>query len=196
MKLNQKLALAKKQLEQRTKRGVKVKIASCGKVMINGLPFSFSAASAGDASQKGIVISFSGEPVENGTLTFGTVEMHSVRNGKARVETKKLAKIVKKDGKHIYQARFTDAVLEEFAPDGKKADENMFLTDIASHFTFRTTPQYTGEEDGEVMITVYPLEDPLGGLAVEWKPCTDDPDWFASHPEALKNNKKKHRFGL
>ncbi|MBR1393117.1 MAG: hypothetical protein IJ561_04710 [Ruminococcus sp.] len=194
MKLNQKLALAKKQLEQMNKRGVKVKIASCGKVLINGLPFSFSAASAGDASNKGIVISFSGEPVEKGLLTFGAVEMHYFRGGKARQETKKLVKVIKKDGKPIYQARFTDAVLEEFAPDGKKADENMFLTDIASHYTFRTTPQYTGEEDAEVMITVYPLEDPLGGLAVEWKPCTTDENWFTSHPEALKT-KPKRRFG-
>ena len=41
MKIN-KLALAKKQLEQMKKQGVKVKFAACGKVMIDGLPFSFS----------------------------------------------------------------------------------------------------------------------------------------------------------
>ena len=66
MKLN-KLALAKKQIEQMKKRGVKVKITACGKVMIDGLPFSFSVMSGGERSEKGIVVSFSGEAVENGT---------------------------------------------------------------------------------------------------------------------------------
>ena len=184
MKLN-KLALAKKQLEQMKKRGVKVRITACGKVMIDGLPFSFSVMSAGEHSNKGIVVSFSGEPVENGTLTLGTVEMHYTRNGRAHTETKKLARIVKKDGKHIYQARFADAVLEEFTPTRKKADSEAFLADMASTYSFKVTPGYSETEDAEVMLTVYPIADPLAGLAVEWRSCTSDKDWFEHHPEAL-----------
>ncbi|MBR6101998.1 MAG: hypothetical protein IKP95_06205 [Ruminococcus sp.] len=193
MKLS-KLAMAKKQLKEMTKRGVKVKISSCGRVLIDGLPFSFSVSSAGDASRKGIVVSFSGDPVEKGELTLDVIELHCVKNGKARTETKKLSKIVKSDGKHIYQAKFTGLELEEFAPTGKKADEEMFLADISSQYTFKTVPEYKQETDGEIMLTVYPIEEPLTGLAVEWKPCTSDKEWFSHNPDALKAAKKR-RFG-
>lgn len=194
MKLN-KLALARKQLEQMKKRGVKVRFSSCGKVLIDGLPFSFSVSSAGDASNKGIVVSFSGEPVEKGELELGTIEMHSFKNSRARSETKKLAKIVKSDGKHIYQAKFPGAVLENFAPTGKKAGEGEFLDDISSQYTFKVTPSYKQETEGEIMLTVYPIEDPLAGLAVEWKKCTSDKDWFEHNPDALKPVRKKRLFG-
>lgn len=184
MKLN-KLALAKKQIEQMKKRGVKVKITACGKVMIDGLPFSFSVMSGGERSEKGIVVSFSGEAVENGTLTLGTVDMHYIKKGKAHSQTKKLARIVKKDGKHIYQARFTDVVLIDSASSKKKKDSASFLADIESSYSFKVTPEYSSDEDSEIMLTVYPIADPLAGLAVEWRSCTSDKDWFEHHPEAL-----------
>ena len=190
MKIN-KLALAKKQLEQMKKQGVKVKFAACGKVMIDGLPFSFSVMSAGEASNKGIVVSFSGEPVENGSLVLETVDMHYTRNGRARSQTKKLARIVKSDGKHIYQARFTDAVLEASQPTRKKAGSEELLADIASAYTFKVTPEYKPAEDAEVMVTVYPIAEPLTGLAVEWRSCTSDKDWFEHHPEALTAQPKR-----
>ena len=184
MKIN-KLALAKKQLEQIKKQGVKVKFAACGKVMIDGLPFSFSVTSAGEASNKGIVVSFSGEPVENGSLVLGTVDMHYTRNGRAHSQTKKLARIVKSDGKHIYQAKFTDAVLEDAQSSKKKAGPEELLSEISSAYTFKVTPEYKPSEDAEVMVTVYPIAEPLTGLAVEWRSCTSDKDWFEHHPGAL-----------
>ena len=190
MKIN-KLALAKKQLEQIKKQGVKVKFAACGKVMIDGLPFSFSVSSAGDASNKGIVVSVSGEPVENGTLVLDTIDMHYTRNGRAHSQTKKLARIVKSDGKHIYQARFTDAVLEDCKPSKKKADPELLLEEIASAYSFKVTPQYKSAEDGEIMLTVYPIAEPLTGLAVEWRNCTSDKNWFEHHPEAFSAAPKR-----
>ncbi len=193
MKLNQKLALAKKQMDMMKKRGVKVKIGTCGKVLIDGLPFSFSVTSAGDASQKGIVVSFSGEPVEKGDLTLGTIEMRFTRDGRAHSTTKKLARIVKSDGKHIYQAKFTDAVLEEYRPPKKKADSAAFLADIASAYSFRVIPEYKAAEDAEIMLTVYPIADPLAGLAVEWRSCTSDKDWFEHNPDAFKAASRRIR---
>ncbi|MBR4555202.1 MAG: hypothetical protein IKO27_06360 [Ruminococcus sp.] len=185
MKLG-KFGLMKEQLKQMNKKGVKVSIASCGKVLIDELPFSFSVASAGEASQKGIVVSFSGEPVEDGRLVLSTIEMRYTRNGRAHSETKKLARIVKRDGKHIYQAKFTSVVLEEARPMKKKADSDMFLADISSSYSFRLIPSYKQDEEAEVMLTVYPLADPLGGLAVEWRSCTSDKEWFEHNPDALK----------
>ena len=190
MKIN-KLALAKKQLEQMKKRGVKVKIAACGKVLIDGLPFSFSVMSDGEASQKGIVVSFSGEPVENGSLVLNTIEMSFTRNGRAHSETKKLARIVKTDGKHIYQAKFTDAVLEEAKPSKKKADSDAFISDIASAYRFKVTPTYKAEDEAEVMLTVYPIAEPLAGLAVEWRNCTSDKEWFEHNPDAFRTVPKR-----
>ena len=193
MKLN-KLALAKKQIKELRKQGVKVRISTCGRVLIDGLPFSFSAVSDGAASQKGIVVSFSGEPVENGSLTFGTIELRFFVGGRARSATKKLNRIEKSDGKHIYQAKFTEAALAEFVPSKGKAGSEDFLADVASALSFKTTPTYKGSEDAEVMLTVYPIEDPLAGLAVEWRSCTSDKDWFEHNPDALKPVKKR-RFG-
>ncbi len=191
MQLNNRIALAKKQIEQMKKQGVKVKIVTCGKVLIDGLPFSFSVSSAGEASNKGIVVSFSGEPVESGALVLGTIEMRYMRNGRAHSQTKKLARIVKKDGKHIYQAKFTDAVLEDHQPSKKKASADDLLADISSTYNFKVTPEYKLEDEAEIMLTVYPLADPLAGLAVEWRNCTSDKDWFEHHPEALRAAAKK-----
>ena len=54
---------------------------------------------------------------------------------------KKLAKIVKKDGKHIYQAKFADLELADYAASDKgKSKEEQFLGDIASAYSFRVTP--------------------------------------------------------
>lgn len=188
-----KLGMIKKQLAAMKEKSVKVKIPVCGKVMIDGLPFGFSAASDGKASNKGIVVSFSGEPVENGTLKLTTIEMKFTRFGRAHSETKKLQLIEKKDGKHIYQAKFPSAQLEESGASGS-SDAEMFLADVSSAYNFRLTPEYREETDGEVMITVYPIEEPLAGLAVEWRPCTSDKEWFEHNPEAFKPQKRRKLF--
>lgn len=189
-----KLGMLRKQMAAMSKaQSVKVRIAVCGKVMIDGLPFGFSAASAGKASNKGIVVSFSGEPVENDTLKLSTIEMKYTRFGRAHSETKKLQRIEKKDGKHIYQVKFPSAVLED-EDSGGNSDSEMFLSDVASTYNFKLTPEYKEPDEGEVMITVYPIEEPLTGLAVEWRNCTSDKDWFEHNPDAFKPVKKRKLF--
>ncbi|MBR1763942.1 MAG: hypothetical protein IJ746_00945 [Ruminococcus sp.] len=181
----------KQAIRQQTKRGAKVRFASCGQVLIDGLPFAFSVASDGDQSGKGFCISFSGEPVEKGELTFDVLELRLFKNGRTVTQKKKLAKIVKKDGKHIFQARFPELELRDCGADTKgRSREEQFLGDIASTYSFKVTPHYTGAEDGEVMLTCYPFEEPLNGLAVEWKPCTADRDWFEHNPEKLTKKKR------
>ena len=180
MKFLPKLSELKMAVKMSRMRGAKVRFAACGGVLIDGLPFAFSVASDGAASSKGFCVSFSGEAVEDGRLTFDVIELRTFKNGRSTLQKKKLAKIVKTDGKHIYQARFPGLeLLDTTAKKEKgKSREEQFLGDIASTYSFKVFPHYSGDEDTEVMITCYPFEDPIGGLAVEWKPCTSDKDWF------------------
>ena len=84
-------------------------------------------------------------------------------------------------------------MLEDGGASGS-SDSEMFLSDVSAAYNFKLTPEYREEDDGEVMITVYPIEDPLGGLAVEWRSCTSDKEWFEHNPEAFKPVKKKKFF--
>ena len=181
----------KQALKEQRRRGARVRFASCGQVLIDGLPFAFSVASDGDASAKGFCISFSGEPVENGELTFGPLELRLFKNGRSITQKKKLAKIIKKDGKPIFQARFPELELRDSLSDAKgKTREEQLLSDITSAYSFKVTPHFTGSSDGEVMLTCYPFEEPLKGLAVEWKACTADRDWFSNNPGKLDLKKR------
>lgn len=70
----------------------------------------------------------------------------------------------------------------------RQLSENEFLQKLSSEISFKTVPRYKGAEEAEVMITVYPNENPLNGLAVSWKNCTSDKDWFV-HNFGKRNDK-------
>ncbi len=174
--LKNDIALAKKPQ-------VKLKFTTCGEVLIDGLPFSFGVESVGLYSEKGIAVSLSGDVIERGELTFGdSVEMHMLNGTKIRTIKRKLEAVKKKDGKKIYRAKFPEAVIAQYVKRGifdKKPDEEQFMQRLSGEISFKVYPCYKGEGEEEVMITVYPIENPLNGLAVNWKNCTSDRDWFA-----------------
>lgn len=159
----------------------KLKISSCGEILIDGLPFSFTVASAGSASDKGLVVSFSGEAVDKGIVTFEKIEAVTACGQTAEKTEKNPEFITKKDGKRIYQTRFTDLPIPAAAKSPgfrlKRRREDFFKS-VSSEIAFRTVPHYSLSEECEIMITVYPIAAPLNGLSVIWKSCTSDKDYF------------------
>lgn len=162
---------------------VRLKFTSCGEVLIDGLPFSFSVESDGISSDKGLIAAVSGEAVDNGSLVFDKIEMKIMNGSDVKSSKKKFEKVTKKDGKKIYRAKFSEA----FIPEASKSDrlgfhrrlsEKEFLSGMSSEIIFKITPSYKCQDESEVMITVYPIENPLNGLAVQWKSCTADKEWF------------------
>lgn len=159
---------------------VKLIYASCGEIMIDGLPFSFSVESAGLESAKGLTVAISGEDVDNGKITFSKLEYHEMHNGKVTVVEKDFPLITKKDGKKIYSAKFLKIPLTEFTtgPLFHKTTEEEIIQRVNSAISFNVTPHYSGEDEPEVMLTVYPNENALNGSCVEWRKVTSDKDYF------------------
>ena len=61
---------------------VKLDFSACGKILINGLRFSFSVESSGKESSKGLCVSFSGAAIDSGEVTFSQLEYLENKNGK------------------------------------------------------------------------------------------------------------------
>ncbi|WP_124097931.1 hypothetical protein [Ruminococcus sp. Marseille-P6503] len=190
--MNNPLKRLKKELKSINKPQVKLKFSACGEILIDGLPFAFGVESDGISSEQGLTVSLSGEAVDKGRLTFDTIELY-ILNNEASPAVKKLEAVTKKDGKKIYRARFPEVKIptsqkQSFFSFGRRLSENEFLQRLSSEISFKTVPHYKGAEEAEVMITVYPNENPLNGLAVSWKNCTSDKDWFV-HNIGRRNDK-------
>ena len=89
------------------KKQVKLQFSTCGEIMIDGLPFAFGVESAGKASDKGLCVSISGEAVNDGRVTFSNLEYYENHGGKITLVKHGFSLVTKKDGKKIYQAKFT-----------------------------------------------------------------------------------------
>lgn len=170
-------------------KGVKLQFAACGEVMIDGLPFAFGVESAGKASDKGICVSISGDAVDSGEVTFSNLQFHEMHGGKVTVVKHDFPLVKKKDGKKIYQAKFSKIPLTEFSTGAffRKITEQEVIDRLNAQLSFRVTPHYSGSETPEVMLTVYPIEDPVMGSCVEWKKVTSDKDYFIHKFRQEKN---------
>ena len=84
---------------------VKLGFAACGKILIDGLQFSFSVTSEGKPSVKGLCVAFSGDAINSGEVTLTNFEWIENRRGKTVVHKVDMPLTTKKDGKRIYQAR-------------------------------------------------------------------------------------------
>ena len=62
---------------------------------------------------------------------------------------------------------------------------------INAQISFRVVPHYSGNETPEVMLSVYPYENPLTGSATQWLNVTADRDYFLHKLENNKNRKNK-----
>ena len=76
-------------LKKLTEPKVKLKFSTCGEIMIDGLPFSFGVESDGISSDKGLVVSISGEAVDSGKLTFEKIELNLLSGAKVKSAERK-----------------------------------------------------------------------------------------------------------
>ncbi|WP_295157651.1 hypothetical protein [uncultured Ruminococcus sp.] len=157
-----------------------LKMISCGEIMINRLPYSFSLQNIGAASNAGICVTLSGGAVDNGRVRFTDFVFLKNVDGKVIPERYDLPLVTKNDGKKLYQAKFDKLVLKEYDPTVAKTEEE-FLGVLSTQLTFRVTPLFEGEDMPEIMLSVYPYGDPLTGSATEWKRVTSDEDYFLHH---------------
>lgn len=154
-----------------------LKMISCGEIMIDRLPYTFSLQNIGAASNEGLIVSLSGDDIDSGRVRFTDLTFQRISNGKAEWVRCDLPLVTKNDGKRIYQARFGSIFLPEFDPSVASTEEE-FLGVLSTQLTFRVTPLFDGDDTPEIMLSVYPLGDPLTGSATEWKKVTSDQDYF------------------
>lgn len=159
---------------------VKLEFATCGEIMIDGLSFSFGVESAGAASVKGLCVSVSGEAVDSGEVTFTDLQYHEQHGGNITVVKHDFPLVTKKDGKKIYQAKFTKIPITEYSSGAffRKVTEQDVIDRINAQISFRVTPHYSGDGLPEIMLSVYPYENPLNGSATQWLNVTSDKDYF------------------
>ena len=171
---------------------IKLSFTACGEVMINGLPFSFGIESLTDGSEMGFCVTFSGEAIDSGALKLSGFERHRMVGGKRSAVKTDLPLVVKKDGKKIYQARF-----EGFALTGrqgrslKKATGQELISSLDDQVDFSVTPHYSGTDTPDVMLSIYPFENPLNGSATKWLNVTADQDYFLHRAQKGKTRRKK-----
>lgn len=158
---------------------VKIQFSTVGEIMIDDLPFSFGIESIGRESKKGLGISVAGEGVESGEVTFDNLEYHEMHGGNVTVVKMPIRLETKKDGKPVYKAKFTKIPLTEFSTGSffKKVDEQSVMDRLNAEIAFKITPHYKGEGSPEILLSVYPLENPLG-LCSQWLNVTSDQDYF------------------
>lgn len=150
-----------------------LKFCSLGAAMINGLPFSFVIDNTGCESDKGLCVAISGNAVSDKSFKASQIELTCHVDGRQTRIKKKLVPVTKKDGKLILQAKFSGLHIESgLALD--KEDEKRFVQKMKNQLRFEFTPEYSGDEDEEILLTVYPYENILEGAASKWRyACAD-----------------------
>lgn len=159
---------------------VKLAFAACGKILIDGLRFSFSVTSDGKPSSKGLCVSFSGEAIDSGEVTLSDLEFLENRKGKIVPQKIDMPLVTKSDGKRIYQAKLNKLHISDATQrvaDGQTL-EAALSSIISKDLQFKVTPHYSGDGEPEIMLNVYPYENALTGSCTQWLKCTADQDWF------------------
>lgn len=175
-----------------SKKQVKLQFSTCGEIMIDGLPFAFGVESIGKASDKGLCVSVSGDAVDDGRVTFSDLEYYENHSGSVTVVKHGIKLVTKSDDKKIYQAKFSRIPIAEKDTSSffHKVTEEDVIQRINCEIAFKVTPHYSGDDTPEVMLTVYPYENPLTGSAVEWIKVTSDKDYFLHKFSKGEKNRK------
>ena len=164
------------------KKQVAIQFSTLGEIMIDSLPFSFGVESIGKASTQGLCVTIAGDGVESGEVTFDNLEFHETHGGNVTVVKMDFPLETKNDGKKIYRARFTKIPITEYANSKgilpAKVTEESVIQRLNAEISFKVTPHFHGNEEAEVLLTVFPIENPLGGLCNEWLNVTQDKDYF------------------
>lgn len=168
-------------IQKRDRTRVALEKTACGAAMIDGLVFTVSVKSDGAASSKGIMFTVSGEAVEKGALSIDMIDAVYPSGGGTKTIKRKAELYEKKDGGHVYRARFTEIKLEECADAGllpSAMSEEQLIASMNSQIIFRFAPRYSEPENSEVMINIYPIENPIDGSCTEWVTLTSDRGFF------------------
>lgn len=169
-------------MQKRDPSRVALKKSACGAVMIDGLSFSISVESDGAASNKGVMFTISGDAVEDGRVRLDMIDVIYPSGGTVKSIKRKAEYYKKKDGKHIYRARFPEINIPQCADSSPFSSgaltEEQLLGSVNSQIIFKLIPQYSDGGEEEVMINIYPLDNPIDGSCTEWIPITADRDYF------------------
>lgn len=186
-----KLDDIKKYLGKNKNIPVTLKFTTCGIVMINDLPFTFGVENIGAASSKGVCIAISGDEEELKKLTLTTVEAHIIANGNQHTISAQFELKTKADGKPVYQAKFDKLKIpaaknDEVDSKDEAAKEKSLKQNLKNDMTFKFTPRYKENDDIDVMLTVYPYDNLLGGAVSLWKSVTADENSFEKYYKLAK----------
>ena len=158
---------------------VKLRLLQNSGIMINGLEFTFMGESVGAGSSKGFAVSLTCDEIDKNRLRFSTITMTAGSGAKNKSMTKKLERIKKNDGKYAYQAKFPGVYIPEAESLNGKDKLEQLLAGSQNQFVFKLTPYYEGEQEAEVMITLYPYESVLTGAATLYKKVTSNVNYYA-----------------
>jgi hypothetical protein len=169
-------------MQKRDSSRVAVKKSACGAVMIDGSPFSVSVESDGAPSSKGVVFTLSGKSVESGAAVIGQIDVIYPAAGGTKTLSRKSELYEKKDGGRVFRARFPEVKIpacesDELFLQGAVTEEQLVGT-MNSQIIFKFTPRYSAPEEDELMINIYPVENPLDGSCTEWVSITADREFF------------------
>ena len=165
------------------KSEVKLGFSSGGEVMVDSVSYLFSIESKGKASDKGFMISISGDAVNDGTAKFESIELHRLKGVKFEIKKYSLKKVEKKEGGICYQLTLGNFDIPENESDGiwdilRKDDRNSEMDKIKKEIQFKLSVSYTGNSESEVLIGVFPLENIISGGATKWVKISPDKDYF------------------
>lgn len=171
-------------LFKRKTPAVKLSFSSSGDVLADSNPFLFTVSSIGKASDKGFLISISGDAVNDGSLRLDKIELHRLKGVKFEVAKYGLKRTAKKDGGYAYQLSLKNFHL----PEGESSFQGILnlkgtsrrseLSKIENEIQFKLTPSYSGDKTSEILIGVFPYENILDGAASKWVKVTPDKDYF------------------
>ena len=112
--------------------------------MIDGLPFAFGWRVQGKRQTKGFAFRYLGEAVNDGRVTFSNLEYYENHGGKITLVKHGFSLVTKKDGKKIYQAKFTKIPITEKDTSVlfRKLTEEEVVQRLNCEIAFKVTPSF------------------------------------------------------
>ncbi|MBR1724095.1 MAG: hypothetical protein IJ723_03645 [Ruminococcus sp.] len=169
-------------IQKRDKTRVALRKSACGAVMIDGLAFSVSVESDGAADKKGVVFTLSGDAVHDGRLVIPMVEATFPTTSSTKTIKRKPEIYKTKEGKSVYRCAFPEIKIPECSDPEQLAmtavTEEQLMNATRGQIIFRFTQEYKSPKESEVMVNIYPSENPLEGSCTEWVMVTSDAEFF------------------
>lgn len=169
-------------MQKRDASRVALKKSGCGAVMIDGLTFSVSAESDGAASSKGVMFTLSGEAADSGELTLDMIDVTYPAGAGVKTIRRKAELFERKDGGKVWRAKFSEIKIPQCAESNIFAEgaltEDELRGGMNKQIIFKFVPKFSGAGEPEVMLNIYPIENPLDGNFAEWVTLTADQDFF------------------